>query len=244
MINWKQMVAKSSAVSTDRMFPSTIAIDGPAASGKSTLGELLAVRLGYVYFDSGIMYRTVTWAALERGIPISDEAAVTRLAEIIHIDVQPPTIQDGRQFTITIDGHDGTWELRRPEVDASVSPVSAYAGVRAAVTAQLRRIAARGNLIMAGRDIGTVVLPDAELKIYLDATVEERARRRQLEREAQGRRITLEEMKREIERRDIIDSSRAVAPLRRAIDAVYLDNTGLDIEQTVERALELMQARD
>ncbi len=220
-----------------------IAIDGPAASGKSTLGERLAARLGYFYFDSGIMYRAVTWAALERGIPIEDQAVVGRLAETIRLDVQPPTVQDGRQFTITVDGRDMTWELRQPEVDANVSPVSAYAQVRAAVTAQLRRIAERGKLIMAGRDIGTVVLPDAEVKIYLDATVAERAHRRQLEREAQGRQISREEMQREIERRDIIDSSRAVAPLRRAADAIYLDNTGLDVEQTVERALALIQAR-
>ncbi len=233
-----------SVLITDLMHPSTIAIDGPAASGKSTLGELLAKRLHYFYFDSGIMYRAVTWAALARGVPIGDEASVTRLAETIDIDARPPTVNDGRQFTVTVDGEDITWDIRRPEVDANVSPVSAYPGVRAAVTAQLRRIAERGHLIMAGRDIGTVVLPDADLKIYLDASVEERARRRMLEREAQGRHISFEDMKREIERRDIIDSSRAVAPLRRASDAVYLDNTGLNIEQTIERALELMEKCD
>ncbi len=232
---------QSAVLNTDLMLPSTIAIDGPAASGKSTLGELLAKRLDYFYFDSGIMYRAVTWAALARDIPIADEAAVTRLAETIAIDARPPTVQDGRQFTVTVDGQDITWDIRRPEVDANVSPVSAYPGVRAAVTAQLRRIAERGRLIMAGRDIGTVVLPNADLKIYLDASVEERARRRMLEREAQGRHISFEEMKREIERRDVIDSSRAVAPLRRAPDAVYLDNTGLNIEQTIERTLGIIE---
>jgi cytidylate kinase len=221
------------------MFPSTIAIDGPAASGKSTLGELLAERLGYFYFDTGIMYRAVTWEALRRGIPISDEGMVTRLSESLHIDLLPPTIADGRQFTVTAEGRDITWEIRKPEVDADVSPVSAYPGVRAAMTEQQRRIAEKGRVIMAGRDIGTVVLPDAELKIYLDASVDERARRRQLERETQGRHISFEEMKQEIMRRDAIDSSRAVAPLRRAPDAVYLDNTGLTIEETVERALEI-----
>jgi CMP/dCMP kinase len=233
-----------SVLSTNLMLPSTIAIDGPAASGKSTLGELLAQRLGYFYFDSGIMYRAATWAALERGRAIGDEAAVTQLAETIRIDVLPATVEDGRQFTVTIDGQDVTWDLRRPEVDANVSPVSAYTGVRAAMTPQQRRIAERGRVIMAGRDIGTVVLPNADLKIYLDASVDERARRRMLEREAQGRPISFEEMRREIERRDIIDSTRAVAPLRRAPDAAYLDNTGLDIEGTVERALELINARD
>lgn len=226
------------------MLPSTITIDGPAASGKSTLGELLAKRLDYIYFDSGIMYRAMTWAALERGIPIADEDQVARLAETARVDVLPPTMQDGRQFTVLLDGRDVTHDLHRPEVDRNVSPVSAYPGVRAAVTTQLRRIAARGRLIMAGRDIGTVVLPDADLKIYLDASPDERTRRRQREREAQGQQISFEEMKREILRRDIIDSTRAVAPLRRAADAVYLDNTGLDIEQTVERALEIVRQHD
>ncbi len=240
----RSLGAPSSVLTTRLMLPSTIAIDGPAASGKSTLGELLAKRLDYFYFDSGIMYRAVTWAALARGISIGDEAAVTRLAETIAIDARPPTVSDGRQFTVTVDDRDITWDIRRPEVDANVSPVSAYVGVRAAVTAQLRRIAERGRLIMAGRDIGTVVLPNADLKIYLDASVEERARRRMLEREALGRHISFQEMKREIEKRDIIDSSRAVAPLRRAPDAVYLDNTGLNIEQTIARALEIIDKCD
>ncbi len=226
------------------MTPSTIAIDGPAASGKSTLGELLAERLNYFYFDTGIMYRAVTWAALSRDVPIPDEMAVTQLADKIQVDVLPPTIEDGRQFTVTIDGKDVTWDIRRPEVDAGVSPVAAYAGVRTAVNPQFRRIAERGRVIMAGRDIGTVVLHNADLKIYLDATVEERARRRQIEREAQGRHISFQEMKQEIERRDRIDSSRPVAPLRRAPDAVYLDNTGLSIEETVDRALDIIRQCD
>lgn len=226
------------------MLPSTIAIDGPAASGKSTLGELLADRLGYIYFDTGIMYRAVTWEALRRGIPIASEAEVTVLAEQMRIDLVSPTVQDGRQFTVTVDGRDVTWEIRRPDVDANVSPVSAYPGVRAAMTPQQRRIAERGCVIMAGRDIGTVVLPDAHLKIYLDASVEERVRRRRLERQTQGRDISFQEMKVEIERRDKIDSSRAVAPLAKADDAIYLDNTGLSIEQTVDKAVEIINARD
>lgn len=226
------------------MVPSTIAIDGPAASGKSTLGELLAERLGYMYFDSGIMYRAVTWEALSRNIEIESEGEVSRLAEEISIDLLPPTVQDGRQFTVTVDGRDVTWEIRRPEVDANVSAVSAYVGVRAAMTPQQRRIADRGRVIMAGRDIGTVVLPDANLKIYLDASLEERARRRLLERREQGRDISFEKMKLEIERRDQIDSSRAVAPLRRAEDAIYLDNSGLTIQETVDRTVEILNSCD
>ncbi len=226
------------------MLPSTIAIDGPAASGKSTLGELLAGQLGFLYFDTGIMYRAVTWQALLRGIPIHDEGGITRVAESVQIDLLPPTVQDGRQFTVTADGQDITWQIRRPEVDSNVSPVSAYPGVRAAMTPHQRRIAERGRVIMAGRDIGTVVLPDADLKIYLDASVDERARRRKLERELQGRHISFEDMKKEIERRDEIDSSRSVAPLKRAADAIYLDNTGLSIDQTVARAMEIIDTRD
>jgi len=120
--------------------PSQIAIDGPAASGKSTIGGLLAERLDYVYFDTGVMYRAVTWVALQRGIDLADEAAVTVLAEHIHIEVTQPTVADGRQYTVYADGEDVTWQIRRPEVDHGVSPVSAYPGVRAALTAQQRRI--------------------------------------------------------------------------------------------------------
>ena len=171
----RALIPLHSALITPLMLPFTIAIDGPAASGKSTLGELLAERLGYFYFDTGIMYRAVTWEALRRGILIGDESGITRLAESIQIDLLSPTEQDGRQFTVTVDGRDVTWEIRRPEVDANVSPVSTYPGVRAAVTPQQRRIAKRGRVIMAGRDIGTVVLPEANLKIFLDASVDERA---------------------------------------------------------------------
>lgn len=223
--------------------PSTIAIDGPAASGKSTLGERLAERLGYVYFDTGIMYRAVTWEALRNGIPIEDEEAISDLAKRVRIDLSVPTIRDGRQFTVTLDGCDVTWEIRRPEVDANVSPVSAYPGVRASMTKQQRRIAEKGHIIMAGRDIGTVVMPDADLKIYLDASLEERARRRQIERSSQGRWSSIETIRDEIERRDKVDSSRRVAPLRPAPDSAYLDNTGLTIEETVERAYDLVLAR-
>jgi CMP/dCMP kinase len=226
------------------MLPSTIAIDGPAASGKSTLGELLAKRLDYLYFDTGVMYRAVTFEALRRGTRIEDEDAVGKLAEDIRIDLREPTISDGRQFTVTIDGRDATWEIRRPEVDANVSVVSAYAGVREAMTWQQRRIAERGRIIMAGRDIGTVVLPDANLKIYLDASLDERARRRQRERAAQGRQFTFDEIRTEIERRDNIDTTRSVAPLKQAEDAICLDNTGLTIEQTVDQAIEIVRLLD
>jgi cytidylate kinase len=151
------------------MIPTTIAIDGPAASGKSTVGAALAQHLGYLYFDTGVMYRAVTWAALQRGLNINDEAAITHLAETVNIDVTEPTQADGRLCTVSCDGVDVSWETRAPEIDAAVSPVSAYPGVRTAMTAQQRRIGLRGCVVMVGRDIGTVVLPEAALKIYLDA---------------------------------------------------------------------------
>jgi len=223
--------------------PSTIAIDGPAASGKSTVGCLLAERLGYLYFDTGVMYRAVTWAALGRGIAIEDEAAVTALARQLKIEVMRPTVDDGRQYTVLADGQDVTWDLRRPEVDRSVSPVSAYPGVRAALTIQQRRIGRKGRVVMVGRDIGTVVLPNADLKIYLDATVEERVERRYREVVSRGEPADYERVRDSVRRRDQIDSSRPLAPLRAAPDAVVIDTTPLSVEQVLERVLALVDGR-
>ena len=211
------------------MIPLAIAIDGPAASGKSTIGALLAKRLGYIYFDTGVMYRAVTWAALDSGLDIGDEAAVTRLAEQVRIDVLSPTVSDGRQYTVLCDGRDVTWPIRSPEVDRAVSPVSAYPGVRTAMTAQQRRIGLAGRVVMVGRDIGTVVLPEADLKIYLDACVQERAHRRLLEIEARGESADSQAVLLGLIKRDQIDSGRVTAPLRPAEDAVIIDSTTLDI---------------
>jgi cytidylate kinase len=222
---------------------STIAIDGPAASGKSTVGELLARRLGYLYFDTGVMYRGVTWAALDRDISIEDEVAVTALAEVLHIEVTPPTADDGRQYTVLADGVDITWEIRTPAVNANVSPVSAYPGVRKEMVRQQRRVAECGQVVMVGRDIGTVVLPDADLKIYLDASVEERARRRWKEELARGENSDYGAVLASTRRRDEIDSSRDVSPLRAAEDAVVLDSTELSIEQVVAAAERLIEDR-
>lgn len=220
--------------------PSTIAIDGPAASGKSTVGALLARRLGYLYLDTGVMYRAVTWAALVRGVAIEDEAGVSTLARRLRIDVVPPTVDDGRQVTVLADGQDITWEIRSPEVDWGVSPVSAYPGVRAALTTQQRRIGRRGRIVMVGRDIGSVVLPRADLKIYLDATEAERACRRYREMLARGKAADYKEVLASVRRRDEIDSSRAAAPLCQAEDAVVIDTTPLSVEEVVERVLALV----
>lgn len=214
--------------------PHIITIDGPAASGKSTLGARLAQALGYLYFDTGVMYRAVTWVALERQIAIVDEAAVSRLAEQLSIDIREPSLPDGRACDVLADGQDITWQTRRPEVDANVSPVSAYAGVRAALTAQQRRIGLRGNVVMVGRDIGTVVLPEADLKIYLVASAQERARRRYQEKLERGEAADYEQILQVILSRDQIDSTRQVAPLRAADDAIRLDSDSLDADQVLQ----------
>lgn len=223
--------------------PSAIAIDGTAASGKSTVAVFLAERLGYLYFDTGIMYRAVTLAALRRGIPIEDEAGVTSLAETVRIDLEPPTAADGRKYTVYLDGEDVTWAIRSPEVNANVSPVSAYAGVRSALTIQQRRIGLAGRVVMVGRDIGTVVLPEARLKIYLDASAEERARRRLKESREMRQDVTYEQVLASVRRRDEIDSQRACAPLKPAEDAVIINTDNLSIEEVCAKAEELLRQR-
>jgi CMP/dCMP kinase len=217
----------------------TIAIDGPAASGKSTLGFRLAESLGYLYFDTGLMYRAVTWLALQRGCDLLNEAAISRLAEDVPIEVSPASFEDGRSCDIVVDGQDITWKIRQPEVDANVSIVAAYAGVRKALTMQQRRIGLRGRVVMVGRDIGTVVLPEADLKIYLDASAEERARRRYEEILQRGGTANLDEILQKVNERDRIDSTRDVAPLKPADDAVLLDSDKLNADQVFQKALAL-----
>ena len=215
--------------------PRIIAIDGPAASGKSTLGKRLADSLGYLFFDTGLMYRAVTWLALQRGLDVNDEAVVTALAEEVLIDVRPPSKQDGRACDVLVSGEDITWETRRPEVDANVSVISTYAGVRQALTLQQRRIGMRGRVVMVGRDIGTVVLPEADLKIYLEASPDERARRRHRELIGRGGQADYDEILYNVIDRDQIDSTRAVAPLRPAADAVVIDSDYLTADEVFTR---------
>ncbi len=214
-------------------------MDGPAASGKSTIGLRLAHALGYTFFDTGVMYRAVAWLALQRGLDLLDESAVTKLAEEADLDIRPASKEDGRTSDVLADGRDITWEIRRPDVDANVSVVSAYPGVRRALSAQQRRIGLRGKIVMVGRDIGTVVLPEADLKIYLDASAEERARRRYDEIRARGEQADYEEVLSKVRERDRIDSTRAVAPLRPAADAVILDSDRLSADEVFVRVREL-----
>ncbi|MEN6528872.1 MAG: (d)CMP kinase [Anaerolineaceae bacterium] len=216
-----------------------IAMDGPAASGKSTVGKILAERLGFFYFDTGVMYRAATLAALNYLGSVEDEQAVTGLAERIVIDVRPSSLEDGRVMDVLLDGKDVTWEIRTSEVERNVSQVSAYAGVRKALTEQQRKIGQRGNMVMAGRDIGTVVFPDAAFKIYLDASPQERARRRLLELEKRGLSASYDEILNGIIQRDKIDSTREHAPLKAAADAYIVNTDGKTVEQVVQECLQI-----
>ncbi|MCX8061622.1 MAG: (d)CMP kinase [Anaerolineales bacterium] len=220
-----------------------ITIDGPAASGKSTLGQRLAQALGYLYFDTGVMYRALTWLALQQGISMTDEETLAALAEKVPIEVTPPSKEDGRAYDVWIGNQDVTWAIRQPQVDDNVSIVSLYRGVRQALSAQQRRIGLRGKVVMVGRDIGTVVLPEAGIKIYLDASLEERARRRCAEMQARSQNVNYEEVLQSIRERDRIDSTRDIAPLRPAEDAVYIDSDGKDIDQIFEAAMQIVCSR-
>ena len=216
-------------------YPKIVAIDGPAASGKTTIANQLAERWKYLFFDTGVMYRAVTWLALEKQIPIKDEPAVSALAEKIQIDVEPPSKDDGREYDVLVDGVDVTWLLRSPKVDAKVSKVSAYPAVRKALTKQQRRIGLRGQVIMVGRDIGTVVLPEADLKIFLDASVYERARRRFNQRIDRGEQVEFPKILKKLKKRDKIDSTREIAPLCVASDAVVINTDSLSVTDVLSQ---------
>lgn len=218
-----------------------IAIDGPAASGKSTLGLSLSRELGYLFFDTGVMYRAITWLAIHHGLDLDDEQAVSDLAGSVDIDIRPASQPDGRTSDILAEGMDLTWEIRSPLVEAHVSQVSAYPGVRKALTRQQRRIGLRGKVVMVGRDIGTVVLPEAPLKIYLDASAEERARRRYQEIITRGDPADYNQILEKIIRRDEIDSNRDVAPLHAAKDAVIIQSDHLSAQQVLEQAISLTE---
>jgi cytidylate kinase len=220
--------------------PRAIAVDGSAASGKSTIGCRLAERLGYPFLDTGVMYRAITYAALRAGIRPEDSEALARLAPRTRLDVTPATPGSGGASRISIDGEDVTDRLRTPEVEDAVSLVSRVSGVREALVRKQRQIAGRQPIVMAGRDIGTVVLPDADLKIYLDASLEERARRRHEEFAGLGRDVSAEGVLADLRRRDQIDSERAVSPLRPADDAQIIETDGLTQDEVLERVLRLV----
>ncbi|MBM3957658.1 MAG: (d)CMP kinase [Gemmatimonadetes bacterium] len=207
-----------------------IAIDGPVASGKTTVGRLLAARLGYRFLDTGLMYRAATWAAIVRDVAPDDAAGLARLAAEVSVE---PDARCPSSTRLLVGGEDLTAHLRDPAVDRHVSAVSAVAGVREVLVAEQQRIAARAPTVMVGRDIGTVVLPDAEVKAYLIASVESRALRRYLE-EPPGPADRLARILDELRRRDRLDSTRAVSPLRPAADAAIIDTDDLDLDQVVD----------
>lgn len=210
-----------------------IAIDGPAAAGKSTVARTVAERLGALLFDTGALYRVIALLALRGNVNPHDERELCRLAVSTRIDIRPPSVPDGRLFDVLIAGEDVTWRIRDPDVGNIVSQVSEHAEVRAALLPLQRRIAAAGPVVMVGRDIGTVVVPDAGLKIYLDASPEERARRRYVESRVRDIAVTLDEVRQETVARDAIDTARATAPLRPAEDATLVQTDDLHIDEVV-----------
>jgi len=226
-----------------KKLPRTIAIDGPSASGKSSVGHLVAERLGYLFLDTGATYRALTWLALQRGVHLEDEQGLAGLAARVDMKLGPPAAGSCERCTIWVDGEDRTSVLRQPEVETGVSLVSRVPQVRRAMVALQRRLASRRRVVMAGRDIGTVVLPNADLKVYLDASPEERARRRQEEMAALGRPFTERDVRQRILRRDAIDSEREDSPLRAAEDAIVINTDGLNQEQVVEKVLTLAEGR-
>jgi CMP/dCMP kinase len=213
-----------------------IAIDGPVGAGKSTVACRVAAALQFLYLDTGAMYRAATWVCLQHQIDVSNEEQVVEAVKHAAIEVTPPQTGDGRAGVV-VDGTDVTDIIRSPEVTRSVSQVSAIAGVRELLVERQRQIARASSVVMDGRDIGTVVLPQAALKIYLTASVQVRAQRRHKELATLGRQTDLAELQAEIEARDHYDSTRAIAPLRQAADAIAIDTDGLTIDQVVERIL-------
>ena len=218
----------------------SIAIDGPSGAGKSTLAKSLAARLGYLYVDTGAIYRTIGYYAFSNGIDPKDENGV--VASLSEIRVEMTYGDDGLQHML-LNGADVTKEIRLPEISMYASAVSAHPGVRAFLLEMQRQLARTSNVIMDGRDIGTVVLPDAKVKVYLTASSEERARRRCLELEQRGTPEPFEKVLKEIEERDWNDSHRAVAPLCQAEDAVLLDTTKLNFEQSEEALLKIIEEK-
>jgi len=224
MLHWRAVVS-----------PLIIAIDGPSGSGKGTLARGLARALGYRHVDTGAMYRAVAWRAHQLGHALDDEDVIATLAATATLT------QDDDRFTI--DGHDVTRAIRTPDIDQSAARVARLPRVRAALVARQRALGAQGGVVMEGRDIGTVVFPDAHVKVYLDASAEERARRRASDPAHTGALTDVGDVRTAMAARDQSDTTRKVAPLQAAPDAVYLDTTGVGAEEVFARVLALVRAR-
>jgi len=207
-----------------------IAIDGPGGSGKSTVAKLLAKKLSFDYLDTGAMYRAVTWLALKKKIDVNDSHTLSGLASRIDI-----SFSENRVY---VNKEDVTEQIRKPEIDKNVSYVARIKGVREAMVALQRKIAEEGRIIVDGRDIGSRVLPDADIKVYLTASLEERAARRF--QDIRKEKVTLSDVKKELKKRDMIDKNRKISPLVKADDACYLDTTNMSIEQVIDKLLKLI----
>ncbi|EGA89625.1 cytidylate kinase [Planococcus donghaensis MPA1U2] len=221
------------------MKPIQIAIDGPAAAGKSTIAKIVAEKLGYVYIDTGAMYRAITMKALAEGINMASNEEAGKLLAETEIDLQPS--EDGQ--LVFLDKNNVTEAIRSQNVTKAVSEMAAHELVRMRMVELQQQLAEGRGVVMDGRDIGTHVLPDAALKVFMSASVEERARRRFVENQKRGILTSLEELQAEIAKRDKMDSEREVAPLRQADDAIYLDTTSLTIEQAAQEILKLAEKR-
>ena len=215
-----------------------VAIDGPAGAGKSTIAKLVAEKLGYAYIDTGAMYRSVAWKVLQTGKAF-DEDFISGLSQTMVIEFRP----EAKVNRVFVDGVEVTDAIRSTEVTAIVSKVAAIGAVREAMVDQQRRMGESGGVLMDGRDIGTVVFPNAQLKIFLTASVEERAMRRYKELVAKGEQVDLEQLQKDIASRDKQDSERAISPLRQAEDALLLDTSDMDINQVTEKIMQLVQER-
>ena len=215
-----------------------VAIDGPAGAGKSTIAKLAAEKLGYAYIDTGAMYRSVAWKFLQTGREF-DEAYISELANTMIIEFKP----EAKVNRVFVDGTEVTEAIRTHEVTAIVSRVAAIGAVREAMVEQQRRMGEIGGVLMDGRDIGTVVFPHAQLKIFLTASVEERARRRYKEMVEKGQQVELAQLQEDIAARDKQDSERAISPLRQAEDALLLDTSDMSIAQVTDKILQLVQER-
>ena len=215
-----------------------IAIDGPASAGKSTIAKKVAEQLGCIYLDTGAMYRTLTYAALSNEVDLQDEEALHKLLQGIRITFSTAENEMQRVF---LNDEDVTESIRSDEVTQNVSLVSSFAKVREEMVARQKSIAQSGGVVMDGRDIGTVVLPDAEVKIFMTATAEERALRRYKENVAKGMTTSLEELTEDMKRRDHLDSTRSVSPLKKAEDAIVLDSTHLEIDEVVKQILGIIE---
>jgi cytidylate kinase len=213
-----------------------IAIDGPVGAGKSTVAKLVARKLGYLYVDTGAMYRAVALKALRLGMDINDPIVMAMLAEATDIQLQQ---QGDGSVRVFLDGEDVTEAIRTPEVSEASSIVSAHEGVRKVLAERQKAMAELGGVVMEGRDIQTVIAPDAEVKIFLTASLEERAKRRWLELQQKGISVSYEEVLQEVKERDERDKTRAIAPLRKAPDAVEIDTTGMTPEEVAEKIVKL-----